>query len=233
MSHDHPNQDSFAQWSQNFKKARTQVGDNKLVIKLWQEQMQKLGEWRRTNWGREAGFTRNPKGGVTRGEMKTEQLMLGELGKLKRLQLCRNDQNYQLISVYHAAPSANPRSGQVIADVLGVVQVKKELHPLLVEIKTTDRDPWYALVECLQQVKLARANEKNLVQMLSRWVSPKPKGAWGLVVAPAGYYNKHKGILTKCEKLLEELKKTKARVAFAAGDQLENLRLDWVCGNWR
>lgn len=151
---------AFEEWSTAFKKARDANGDVKKVINAFGKRIP--GNWKYRKWKGEVGYR---KSGRVVSEKQIEHDLLGAAGTSRMLRLVergRNHREYPIIAIYHALPLANPGPGQVIADALGVVMDSNgHLHPLLIEVKVTDSNPWFALVECLQQVKMARANENN------------------------------------------------------------------------
>jgi hypothetical protein len=54
-------------------------------------------------------------------------------------------------------PLASRRKGQVIADAFGVLKAKNNVRPIIIEVKVTANNPWFALIKNLQQIRLARA----------------------------------------------------------------------------
>lgn len=131
-------------------------------------------------------------------------------------------------------PLANQRSGQVIADAFGILRVGEKARPLLIEVKTTADNPWFALIENLHQIRLARAcadQIRTFTESRSK-LSVEP-GVWGLILAPTSFYKKHSSSLEKCRSLLGELKRrTTARVAFGRSDSLDDGKIPVVAHNW-
>jgi hypothetical protein len=59
-------------------------------------------------------------------------------------------------------PLARQSSGQILCDALGFVDHGGTYHPIVIEVKNTDADPWFAVVENLIQIRLARFNYKRI-----------------------------------------------------------------------
>src|SRR6266436_3902903 len=174
---------TFREWSRAWTDARKQLWDNKLILDLWSANIP--GDWRRKDWQGCWGYRKiSKKGAEQKGEKGTERELLGERGTLRLLRLKRNEHEYAIISAYHNFPLTKIKSGQVVSDVLGIV-LADGLRPLLVEVKVNANDPWYALVECLKQVRLARADDSRICKHLNKVVTKVEEGVWGLVVAPA------------------------------------------------
>ena len=225
---------TFATWSNDFKDARRKVGKYDQVIQLWKRRIP--GDWKRSSWPfTNSGYRKKSKDGELRGEQITEKVLLDQ----RDLKLVRDSRNssgtrrqqgeFDVKMLFHNVPSAKLRKGQVLADALGIVHVGKTWHPLLVEVKRTDNNPWFALVECLQQIRLTRANERNLSKLFHEPVSPR--GAWGIVIAPANFFDDH---MPECREMLLRLKKeTRARIAFASCDNLsQSQTLHLLDSNW-
>lgn len=137
--------------------------------------------------------------------------------------------------MYHNLPLANRRGGQIIADAFAAITVKRKTHPLLVEIKTNANNCWYALVENLLQVRLARACENELCTRFEAAAGAKFKGAWGMVLAPNEYYTNEgtsKGLEESMDLLAELKEKTEARVAFCGADALRSGEITIIKSNW-
>jgi hypothetical protein len=223
--------DSYQEWSKAFTQARKEVGNIDLVMELWQAKVS--SGWERQDWRScTLGYRKNSKEGAENaGEKLIERRLLGCSSKLKTWRLSSETSSYTLKTVYNNFALANTSSGQVIADVLGVLERNgvKLGRPLLVEVKTTNGGPWHALVECLKQVSLARRNEKAICDKLKKDNVSSGPGSWGLVIAPKKFWNKQ---LKECESLMSVLKtKTRARIGFVAIDDTID-ELQWVLGNW-
>jgi len=126
------------------------------------------------------------------------------------------------------------RSGQVIADAFGVLKIGKSIRPLFIEVKVTANDPWFALVENLQQIRLARACAHKIQDFVHTKSEHRvERGVWGLILASKTYYEKHVGKLNGCNPMLEVLKRTtRARVAFGISDYLATGQIRIIAHNW-
>jgi hypothetical protein len=110
---------------------------------------------------------------------------------------CFSDE-YSFEPVVNAFPCAmdnigGGRRANVEVDLLGILKVEGAIHPLICEIKTGkkgSKNPWYAAVENLRQLRLFIDNEDNLKCIKEKrgdasmtFVAPV-----GVVVAKPGYY---------------------------------------------
>jgi hypothetical protein len=219
---------TYQEWSEAFTAACKAVGEVEQVCDLWHANVP--GDWKERSWKRPFGYGKHSKPGAENsGEKAVERKLLGDSGKLKDVKLHRDGGEYQLTMAYHNFPLTSQRKGQVVADILAVASASRRQRPLLVEVKTTDHYPWYALVECLKQVRLARLSKDRICKMLNRHIDPVDLGAWGLIVAPPPYFRKE---MAACDKLFDELKRsTYARIAFSKITDKDS-ELFWVAGNW-
>jgi hypothetical protein len=225
---------SYEDWSEAFTAARKQIGEVEKVLGLWKANIH--GNWERECWEEKWGYRKTSKPGAENsGEKKYERHLLGADGTLKDWILRHDDCSYDLKTVYHNFPLSNQQKGQVIADVLAVLDSVGLARPVLVEVKKRHGGPWHALVECLKQVSLARKNSKPICDLLQKKLNSPRSGAWGLVIAPPEFWKNEQRELDKCEDLLKALKtKTRARIAFASLDESKEQiqELVWVKGNW-
>lgn len=245
---------SYTEWSLDFKKHKELLKDGsdlavESVLGKWRRQPS--GVWRRTarSWRGKCGYRKSSNSSVDRGEQVIERLFLGARDELKPLVLRSNDgsRRYDLRSIYHNFPLASQRSGGVVCDAMGVVVFDSAIHPLMVEVKVKDASPWSALIQCLQQVRLARAGEGPISDFISAVFATrddidktiKPKGSWGLVIAPPEYFSRASDEeMLAIKQLLDALKqqKTEARIAMAhTGEDNElllNRELILVVDNW-
>ena len=158
------------------------------------------------------------------GEKKYEKALLD--GEFPHLINVQNGKFLRLHINHHAVALANKKSGQTITDCMGVLyQSNGKRHPIAIEIKENANNPWYAVVEVLQQIRLMRAGVKGLKQYFkSRVKIDDVKGAWGMVLAPDDYYAKDTGnaegsyaaACELCEYMIKN--KTEARVIMASID---------------
>lgn len=90
---------------------------------------------------------------------------------------------YLLLGLLHNVGLATKKSGNWITDCLALFRVGKCNHPLAIEVKINANNPWYAVVENLQQVRMLRGNVKNIQ---ADFASVRDildfKGAWGMVL---------------------------------------------------
>jgi hypothetical protein len=225
--------EEFERWSDFFKNARPDIGNVERVIEAWKKQPHI--DWLDREWKGEWGYRKNSlPGAEEKGEKRIEGKLLGKTGTLKLLRLVRNESEHPILTAYHNLPLSNMRRGQVISDALGVVLAEGRVRPLLIEVKVEANNPWYALVECLQQVRLARAGGERICTHLGEHIGSVKKGAWGIVVASdRKYFTGDRKVLDACKDLLAKLKeKTEARVGFAFLDERDDSKLIWIAGNW-
>jgi len=220
----------FKDWSAEWKDERKKI-DADHILKLWQKPMPR--DWERKIWEGKLGYRK-------RSDNKGEQYIENELfnGGSNGFELVFSCQetnaNYRVKPIYHNMPLANRRKGQVIADAFGVLETGKIVRPLFIEVKVTANDPWFALVENLQQIRLARACAQKIQAFVHENTEYRvERGVWGLILAPARYYEKHSSNLAKCKPLLDALKQnTRARVAFGTSDSLASGQIKIITQNW-
>jgi len=222
---------TFDDWSTEWKQVgRKNIDANKL-LELWKQRMPH--GWEREIWEGRRGFRK-------RSDNKGEQCIERELfnGGAEGFKLAfsrqQTDANYRVEAIYHNMPLANQRKGQVIADAFGVLETGKSVRPLFIEVKVAANDPWFALVENLQQIRLARACAQQIQDFVHENTKYRvEKGVWGLILAPESYYEKHSSTLAKCKPLLDVLKRrTRARVAFGLSDSLASGKITIIDTNW-
>ncbi len=189
--------------------------------------------WEREVWKGKLGYR---KLSDSRGEQLIESQLLADKSEPFKLVCSDRELNaeYRVRAIYHNMPLANQRSGQVIADAFGILETDTTARPLFIEVKTTANDPWFALVENLQQIRLGRACAHKIQSFAE--LSSKlrvERGVWGLILAPTNYYEKHSGSLAKCASLLAILKQnTRARVAFGISESLVDRQVRLIAHNW-
>jgi hypothetical protein len=222
--------EQFIAWSAGWKNERKRKGtDPAKILALWQQPTPR--GWEREIWKGRLGYRK-------RTDDKGERCIEKELfdGRPKVLIFPDEETNseYRVESIYHNMPLANQRGGQVIADALCVLKIDKCARPLLIEVKDEANDPWFALVENLQQIRLARACAHKIQEFLhENWKHPVQRGVWGLILAPESYYKRHSACLTKCRALLDALRtSSRARVAFGHSDLLADDKIKIVAHNW-
>ena len=220
----------FKDWSADWKRERKKI-DADQILKLWQKPMPR--EWEREIWEGKLGYRK-------RSDNKGEQCIEKELfdGGSNGFELVFSDQQpnaeYRVKAIYHNMPLANRREGQVIADAFGVLKTGKSVRPLFIEVKVTANDPWFALVENLQQIRLARACAQKIQTFVHENTEYRvERGVWGLILAPESFYENHSSNLAKCKPLLDALKQTtRARVAFGSSDSLASGQIKIITQNW-
>jgi hypothetical protein len=220
----------FSDWSAGWKDERKRKGiDPAKILALWQRPTTR--GWEREIWGGQVGYRKRSD---NRGELSIEKQLFD--GKPKVISFSEKSANTvcQLAAIYHNMPLANQRKGQVIADAFGVLKIGQFVRPLLIEVKEEANDPWFALVENLQQIRLARACAHKIQEFVLKSSKERvERGVWGLILAPESYYNNHAASLTKCRALLDTLRQTtRARVAFGSSDCLASGRIKIVAHNW-
>jgi hypothetical protein len=220
----------FNDWSAEWKDERKKIDANQ-ILKLWQKPMPR--DWEREIWEGKLGYRKRSD---DKGEQCTEKELFN--GGSNGFELLFSGQqtyaNYRVKPIYHNMPLANRRKGQVIADAFGVLETGKSVRPLFIEVKVTANDPWFALLENLQQIRLARACAQQIQAFVHENTEYQvERGVWGLILAPESYYENHSGNLAKCKLLLDALKEnTRARVAFGISDSLAGGQIEIITQNW-
>lgn len=190
-------------------RARNDVGNKALVISLIKKGMASL-----TRGKRQKEYPFNLDGlhrrKSARGEGVIELALLSTPQAAKKCLLITNGIRKEIEFKVIAAGIGNKRKGNIIADLFGLDQIGS---PVAGEVKISDRNPWYAVVECAAQVALLRSDRQNLKECLQKMLGKevRGRGSWGIVIAPKDYWLKKE---TKDAKsLVEELrKKTKIRI---------------------
>lgn len=220
----------FNDWSAEWKDERKKIEADH-ILKLWQKPLPR--DWEREIWEGKLGYRKRSD---NKGEQCTEKELFN--GGSNGFELVFSGQqrnaNYRVKPIYHNMPLANRRKGQVIADAFGVLETGKSVRPLFIEVKVAANDPWFALVENLQQIRLARACAQKIQAFVHENTEYRVgRGVWGLILAPESFYENHSGKLAKCNPLLDALKqKTRARVAFGSSDSLASGQIKIIIHNW-
>jgi len=225
---------AFANWSHEWKGAR-KINDPEKILALWTKYENMPRRWKREIWEGEAGF-RKKNDNKDKGEQCIEKGLLKPRSNGISLIFPHQPKSAcQLEAFYNNLPLANQRPGQVLADAFGVLITGQVVRPIFIEVKVTDHNPWYALVQNLQQIRLGRACPEEVKNLAKKHTSHKDvaRGSWGLILAPQSYYRKHSSILAKCKPLLAILKdRTRARVAFGISDYLPDGKIEIIDSNW-
>lgn len=219
----------FNEWSQKWETARG-ILDAEAVLRLWKSPVP--ANWQRdsNSWTGKLGYRHNHKEGPRGEQIIEKKLLEGFLHKI-----VDGDQHHPFLAVYQKMPLANQKQNQRIADVLGLVLHQETIHPVMVEVKVGANNCWFALVECLLQVRMGRANGVNIEAFLKKWNLPHSRAIWGMVLAPSDYFEKGEadGTMQHCRQLLSLLQEqTEARVAFASFDRLDKHSIRVKESNW-
>jgi hypothetical protein len=225
----------YQEWADGFKglKAFTQPAEMaiKQVLAYYSQAIAESDQAQREGWSHALGYRKKSKDGLDRGEQEIERLLferspieiVREKGRTLSLEV--TDQNF---------PLARRSKGQVLCDALGFIEHGGIYHPVAIEVKTTNANPWFAVVENVIQIRLTRFNLNNIEQhaikhSLANKNLQKARGAWGLVLAPSKYFDQNRPHLEAALKLIQELKsKTEARIILASTDDLKEGRLKWI-----
>jgi hypothetical protein len=179
-------------------------------------------------------LSKKSKDGSDRGEQKIERLLFTR----SSITIVREKGTALSLKVTdHNFPLAKQSKGQVLCDAFGFIEHDRRYHPVAIEVKTTNANPWFAVVENLIQICLARFNLNNIEQhaiqhSVANKKFDKVRGTWGLVLAPSKYFNLNRQNLGATLKLIQELKRrTQARIILVATDDLKEGRLKWIEGS--
>ncbi len=225
----------YQKWASDFKSLKhfTQPAETaiKQVLAYYSKAIAASDQAQREGWSHALDYRKKSKDGLDRGEQKIERLLfmrspieiIREKGRLLSLEV--TDHNF---------PLTRQSKGQVLCDALGFIKYGGVYHPVTIEVKATNANPWFAVVENLIQIRLTRFNLNNIEQYaikrsLANKNLQKARGTWGLVLAPSKYFNQNPTHLEAALKLIQELKsKTQARIILASTDHLKDRRLQWI-----
>jgi hypothetical protein len=222
--------EQFSKWSAEWKAGRERT-DAWAILELWHQPVPRA--WERAVWTGKLGYRKRSS---DKGEQRTEKELFNRVRE--HFALIFSDQEppaeYRLKTIYHNMPLANQRKGQVIADAFAVLVTGASSRPLFIEVKVTANDPWFALVENLQQIRLARACARKIQNfVLESSHHLVERGVWGLILAPENYYARHSANLRKCKHLLDTLRlSSRARIALGISDSLAKGEIRIVAHNW-
>ena len=165
----------------------------------------------------------------TRGEGKIEEQLLSAHDSTKKSILLKNGKVIKRIHfISNAVGLGSRKKGNVITDLFGIDEIGS---PIAGEVKVNHQNPWYAVVECVEQVALMRADRKNLLECLYNKIPREIRGvgAWGLVIAPYKYWQKPE--FASANKLIERLRrKTKIRICCVVYNPKDPVDLEIICG---
>jgi hypothetical protein len=231
--------DIYRKWVDGFKDlkeftppAATAI---KRVLAYYSQAIGQHAQAQRVGWSHVLGYRKNPKDGLDRGEQKIERLLF-ERSPIEIV--CEKGRSVSLIVTDQNFPLARQSRGQILCDALGFVDHGGRHHPVVIEVKTTDADPWFAVVENLIQIRLARFNyntiERHAIKRSLAGNNPQSaRGTWGLVLAPQKYFDRNSARREAALKLIQELKnRTRARIILATTDDLRQGRLNWIEGSY-
>lgn len=173
----------FNNWSAEWKDGRKAI-DAARILRLWRQPMP-LG-WEREIWNGKLGYRKRSN---HRGEQRIENVLFDKKVFQISFEKAETHIGCRVDAIYQNMPLANMRSGQVIADAFGVLKIGKTVRPLFIEVKVTANDPWFALVENLQQIRLARACAHKIQNFVQQKTEHQvERGVWGLILASESYY---------------------------------------------
>jgi hypothetical protein len=214
----------------NWDKAKNDVGNVKIVQELIQsEKVYTRGMRNKPYLITLAGKQRRSS---VRGEAKIEKALLS--GPKRRKVCWVIKEGKKIKSIYfldNAVTLGSTRKDNVITDLFGLDDIGS---PVCGEVKISDKNPWYAVVECIRQVVLVRSDRKFLMKNLreKEQKNIRGRGSWGLVIAPPRYWGKAE--FFKAKKLVDYLRlNTKIRICCVSyPDTLDanEILLKVVCG---
>jgi len=96
-------------------------------------------------------------------------------------------------------------------DLLGFDQTDS---PVVIEVKKTDANPVYAVVELCEYVwRLRSLRSRFEDEVRIHWSGKRYRGAWGILLAPEDWWERHHEKVKEHRRLIDELhKKTKIRI---------------------
>lgn len=211
---------------EEWNKARNDTGNIDLVLDLVKRGMTDLVRGRR-NMGYPFGLSGKQRRESLRGESKIEAKLLSSPKSPKKCVLVKDSRMIKEIEFKaNAAGLGNRRKGNIITDLFGIDGIGS---PVAGEVKVTDRNPWYAVVECVAQVALLRADRQHLMSWLKEKLGDdiRGRGAWGIVIAPKEYWEKKEKEVAK--RLVEKLHdKTKIRISCVYYNELTSFNSDKI-----
>lgn len=231
----------YEQWSEAFKLLkRFKSPVDQAVEDVLTFYRRPVDSWhiaKRAKWKHSPGFRKNVPPGKERGEQIIERYLLRNVTEPLQITGGPNNRSVDFYCTDHNFPLAAFNKGQVLCDVFGYLRSRSGAYrPIAVEVKDTNGNPWFAVVENLIQVRLARANVNNV----ERWMrsrageSARVRGTLGMIVAPAKYYSRHPQHTEAATKLIQGLaanRGTEARITMCVLD-MERGALQWVPGSY-
>lgn len=216
-----------------WQKARESTGEINEVIRLVKQRFKmtrgrKHLEYKLSITGKQR---RTLKNGEIKDEVAVENALLYPAGLRKECLIVRGGSARKVRFISNAIALTGRAKGQVETDLLGI---DEEGSPVCGEVKRDDingkkpaNNPWYAVVECAEQVGFLRADRKHFLYDLKKklnkikdtdderqitgWVrSPKFSGTWGMVIAPACYWEMKE--YKEANRLIDKLKEAKTQL---------------------
>lgn len=232
--------DHYKIWADGFKALKVFRPPVEIAIKAvltcYSQPIGKGDRAKRVTWSHASGYRKNSKHGAKSGEKEIEDWLF----KKSPVDIVREKGSSLSLTVTdHNFPLSTQSKGQILCDALGFIEHRHKCHPIVIEVKVSDANPWFAVVENLIQIRMARFNliniEKRAIEcsLVDKHLE-KARGTWGLVLAPRKYFYGHQPQLAAGLKLIQELKRvTEARIILATTDNLkETGRLSWVEGSY-
>lgn len=158
--------EAYAQWSEHFKSLKTESKSPKQsdiddVIHFYKTNPPPK-DGIRLDWKHDFGFRKDVVDGADRGEQKIERLLLPQKGRENTIRIEKSNHTFEVIVTEQNFPFAAYRRGQVISDLFGYYKKGAVCHPVAIEVKVRNGTPWFAVVENLVQIRMARRNLKNI-----------------------------------------------------------------------
>jgi hypothetical protein len=210
-------QDSYYDWYQKWQDQADFNGSHvpdeqariKSIIALWSEKVP--DGWRREDLPEGDIYRRGDRESPNTGKHQIEYDIISN-------PITVFSDKYRFRPIINAFPCATDpnggRAGNVEIDLLGILTIGEANHPLICEIKTGkkgSKNPWYAAVENLRQLRLFIDNKENLAYIKERCLNANMNFAApvGIVIGKPGYYTA-KGqkfnSMEPTQRLLNELK---------------------------
>jgi hypothetical protein len=123
------------------------------------------------------GYRKNSKDGLVRGEQEIERLLF----KRSQIEIVREKRKPLSLTVTdHNFPLVRQSKGQVLGNGLGIIDHGNRYHPVVIEVKTTNANPWFAVVENLiRLVLILTTSNSTLSNVVWRLKIPKKRGVLG------------------------------------------------------
>lgn len=194
---------------------------------------------------------RKLKNSEIKDEVAIEKALLYPAGLSKECLIVKGKSARRVLFISNAVALTGRAEGQVETDLLGI---DEEGTPVCGEVKRDDIDgkrpannPWYAVVECAEQVGFLRADRKHFLNdfktklkkvegtsvelQITQWSrSDRYTGAWGMVIAPACYWKMEE--YKNAVRLIDQLNnRTKLRICCVTYDRQNPKVLHLMAGH--